>query len=146
MLLLETTAGSGTALGSSFEELAAIIKAVGPAQRKRVGVCVDTAHIFAAGYDLGGDYDGVWDRFGDTIGFRRLRMMHLNDSKAPLGSHRDRHELIGEGAIGEGPFRRLMTDNRLAKVAKVIETPKLDDAQATDTRMLQRLRSYEAER
>jgi deoxyribonuclease-4 len=107
---------------------------------------VDTAHIFAAGYDLGGDYDGVWDRFGDTIGFRRLRMMHLNDSKAPLGSHRDRHELIGEGAIGEGPFRRLMTDDRLSKVAKVIETPKLDDAQATDTRMLQRLRSYEAER
>jgi endonuclease IV len=81
-------------------------------------------------------------RFADTIGIRRLRMMHLNDSKAPLGSKRDRHELIGEGAIGEQAFRRIMNDSRLARVPKVIETPKLGDAEATDRRMLERLRSY----
>jgi deoxyribonuclease-4 len=142
MLLLETTAGSGTALGSTFEEMAQLIGAIAPAQRKRVGVCVDTAHVFAAGYDLRQDYDAVWARFSDTIGLRRLKMMHLNDSKVPLGSRRDRHELIAEGAIGEAPFRRIMTDERLAKVAKVIETPKLDDAAVTDRKMLERLRSY----
>lgn len=144
MLLLETTAGSGTALGSTFEEMAALIAAVAAPQRKRVGVCVDTAHVFAAGYDLRQDYDDVWKRFGDTIGFRRLKMIHLNDSKAPLGSRRDRHELIGEGEIGEQVFRRIMNDERLAKVANVIETPKLDDAETTDRRMLARLRSYVA--
>ena len=142
MLLLETTAGSGTALGSTFEEMAQLIGAIAAPQRRRVGVCVDTAHVFAAGYDLRQDYDDVWARFGDTVGFRRLKMMHLNDSKVPLGSRRDRHELIGEGQIGEDPFRRIMTDERLAKVAKVIETPKLDDPEATDRRMLERLRSY----
>ena len=143
VLLLETTAGSGTALGSTFEEMAELIAAVAAPQRKRVGVCVDTAHIFAAGYDLREDYDAVWSRFADTIGFRRLKLMHLNDSKVPLGSRRDRHELIAEGAIGEGPFRRIMTDPRLARIAKVIETPKLDDPEATDRRMLERLRGYE---
>jgi deoxyribonuclease-4 len=124
--------------------MAALIAAVAAPQRKRVGVCVDTAHVFAAGYDLRQDYDDVWKRFGDTIGFRRLKMIHLNDSKAPLGSRRDRHELIGEGEIGEQVFRRIMNDERLAKVAKVIETPKLDDAETTDRRMLARLRSYVA--
>jgi deoxyribonuclease-4 len=68
--------------------------------------------------------------------------MHLNDSKTPLGSRRDRHELIAEGALGERPFRRIMTDERLASIPKVIETPKLDDAETTDRRMLERLRSY----
>jgi deoxyribonuclease-4 len=71
-------------------------------------------------------------RFDDTIGLRRLRMMHLNDSKVPLGSRRDRHELIGQGALGELPFRRIMNDPRLSRVAKVIETPKLNDAETTD--------------
>jgi deoxyribonuclease-4 len=103
---------------------------------------VDTAHIFAAGYDLVHAYDDVWARFGDTIGFARLGMMHLNDSKAPFGSRKDRHELIGEGAIGELPFRRIMTDPRLHQIAKVIETPKGDDPEAMDTRMLNRLRDY----
>lgn len=141
-LLMETTAGSGTAIGASFEELARLIELVPEPLRSRVGVCVDTAHIFAAGYDIVSRYDDVMARFGDTIGFHRLKVMHLNDSKAPLGSRRDRHELIGEGAIGEGAFRRVMTDERLAGVVKVIETPKLDDAEATDARMLGRLRSY----
>ena len=142
MLLLETTAGCGTALGSTFEEMAALIDAVPAPSRNRVGVCADTAHVFAAGYDLVNEYDAVWDRFADTVGLDRLRVLHLNDSKAPLGSRRDRHELIGEGTLGEQPFRRIMVDERFASVAKIIETPKLDDAEATDRRMLDRLESY----
>jgi deoxyribonuclease-4 len=142
VVLMEMTAGSGTALGSTFEEMATLIDAVPPPHRERVAVCVDTAHIFAAGYDLVGDYDGVWSRFGDTLGMHRLRLVHLNDSKTPLGSRRDRHELIAEGALGERPFRRIMTDERLVTIPKVIETPKLDDAETTDRRMLERLRGY----
>jgi len=142
VLLMETTAGSGTAIASTFEEMAELIERIPEPHRSRVGVCIDTAHVFAAGYDLITDYDGVFARFNDTIGLDRLGMMHLNDSKAPLGSRRDRHELIGEGMIGELPFRRIMNDPRLARVAKVIETPKLDDPEATDRRMLERLRSY----
>ena len=92
-VLLETTAGSGTALGASFEELAEIIERVPKRVRRRVGVCIDTAHIFAAGYDIARHYDDVMTRFGDVVGFDRLGAMHLNDSKAPLGSRRDRHEL-----------------------------------------------------
>jgi len=143
-LLLETTAGSGTALGATFEELAAIIARVPARMRRRVGVCIDTAHIFAAGYDIARDYDAVIARFDETVGLDRLGAMHLNDSKAPLGSRRDRHELIGEGAIGELAFRRIMTDERLAEVPKVIETPKLDDPVKTDRRMLRRLRRFAA--
>lgn len=145
VLCLETTAGSGTALGASFEELALIIGRIDPALQGRVGVCVDTCHVYSAGYDLVQDYDGVLQRFSDTLGLVRLRVMHLNDSKTPFASRRDRHELIAEGSLGEAPFRRIMTDERLRTVPKVIETPKLDDATATDTRMLERLRSYAAD-
>jgi deoxyribonuclease-4 len=141
-LLLEMTAGAGTVLGSNFEEMAALIEMIPAPYRDRVGVCVDTAHIFAAGYDIVQDYDGVWARFDDVLGRPRLRMMHLNDSKVPLGSRKDRHELIGEGAIGEGAFRRIMNDDGLASVGKIIETPKLDDAEVTDRKMLERLRGY----
>lgn len=143
-VLLETTAGSGTALGASFEELATIIGRVPKRLRRRVGVCIDTAHVFAAGYDLASHYDDVMARFGDVVGFERLGAMHLNDSKVPLGSRKDRHELIGEGAIGERAFRRIMTDDRLASVPKLIETPKLDDPAVTDRLMLERLRGYAA--
>jgi deoxyribonuclease-4 len=142
ILCLETTAGSGTSLGSSFEELAAIIAGVGASVRPRVTVCVDTCHIYSAGYDLARDYEGVWSRFEDALGMRAPHAMHLNDSKTPFGSRRDRHELIGEGSLGEEPFRRLMNDPRLTAVPKVIETPKLDDAETTDRRMIERLRSY----
>ena len=144
MLLLETTAGAGTVLGATFEELAAIIARLPAALQPRVGVCLDTAHVFAAGYDLVHDYDGVIQRFDDVLGLDRLRMMHLNDSKAPFASRKDRHELIGEGAIGADPFRRIMTDPRLARVPKVIETPKGDEPEVMDRRMLERLRGYAA--
>ena len=142
VLCLETTAGSGTALGATFEELAAIIARLPGALQPRVGICLDTCHVYSAGYDLVQDYDGVFARFEDTIGLERLRVIHLNDSKTPFSSRRDRHELIAEGSLGEPPFRRIMTDPRLAGIPKVIETPKLDDAEATDRRMLERLRSY----
>ena len=141
-LLMEMTAGTGTALCSSFDEMAMLLSLIPAAVRGRVGVCVDTCHIFAAGYDLVTDYDGVWSRFDEHIGFGLLGMLHFNDSKAPLGAHRDRHELIGEGQIGKAVFRRLMKDPRLVGIPKVIETPKLDDATATDRRMLKLLRGF----
>ena len=142
IVCLETTVGSGTSLGSTFEELAAIIGQVDASHRHRIGVCVDTCHVYSAGYDLITDYEGVLARFDDVLGLDRLKVMHLNDSKTAFGSHRDRHELIAEGSLGERPFQQVMNDPRLAAIPKVIETPKLDDATATDTRMLERLRSY----
>lgn len=142
LLLLETTAGSGTALGATFEELYAIIDRVAPEVRDRVGICMDTCHVYAAGYDIVNDYDGVMARFDDTLGLARLRMMHLNDSKHGLGTRKDRHAFIAEGELGEPPFRHVMNDPRLTAVAKVIETPKGNDAEATDRSMLERLRSY----
>lgn len=141
-LLMETTAGSGTSIGATFEELAALLAAVAPAVRDRVGICADSCHLYAAGYDLVAAYDDVWQRFDDVLGLDRLGLLHLNDSKTPLGSHRDRHELIAEGTLGERPFRRIMTDDRLANIPKVIETPVLDDPTATNSRMLARLRGY----
>lgn len=143
-LLMELTAGQGTVLGGTFEEMAALLARLPRPLAARVGVCLDTAHIWAAGYDLVEDYDGVWARFGDTIGFDRLDCLHLNDSKAALGSHLDRHELIGEGTIGAEPFRRLMQDPRLAEVPRIIETPKGEAPAATDARMLTLLRQLAA--
>jgi deoxyribonuclease-4 len=142
LLCLEATAGSGTSLGGSFEELAAMISLVPEPHRSRLGICADSCHLYSAGYDLVRSYDEVWTRFDDTLGLDRLRVMHLNDSKTPFNSHRDRHELIGEGSLGAEPFRRIMNDLRFARIPKLIETPKLDDPIATDTRMLERLRSY----
>ncbi|HEY9449435.1 MAG TPA: deoxyribonuclease IV [Gemmatimonadaceae bacterium] len=142
ILCLEATAGAGTVLGSSFEELAAIIARIPEEQRSRIGVCVDTCHIYSAGYDLVNDYEGVWRRFDDALGLELLRVIHLNDSKTPFASRRDRHELIAEGSLGDAPFRRIMTDERFHTVPKIIETPKGDDATVTDSRMLALLRSY----
>jgi deoxyribonuclease-4 len=142
MVFLETTAGSGTGLGATFEELAALREAVHESVRERVAFCADTCHLYSAGYDLVGDYDGVWRRWKQTLGFGLLRCIHLNDSMTPFGSRRDRHALIGEGSLGPEPFRRLMRDPRLRKVMKVIETPKGDDEVTCDRRMLRRLRAY----
>jgi deoxyribonuclease-4 len=143
-LLMELTAGQGTVLGSTFEEMAALLGRLPAGVADRVGVCLDTAHVWAAGYDLVGDYDGVLARLEDVLGIARLGCLHLNDSKARLGSHLDRHELIGAGTLGEAPFRRLMTDGRLSAIPKVIETPKGDDAAANDGRMLGLLRALAA--
>ena len=144
VLCLETTAGSGTSLGATFEELADIIERVPEPYRARIGVCVDTCHIYSAGYDLVGAYDDVWKRFDDTLDWPRLRVMHLNDSKTPFASRRDRHALIGFGSLGEEPFRRIMTDPRMVRVPKVLETPKLDNDMLTDSCMLHLLRGFAA--
>ena len=139
-LLMELTAGQGTVLGSTFEEMASLLAMIPTALQTQLGVCLDTAHVWAAGYDLVQAYDDVWQRFDDAIGLARLGCLHLNDSKAALGSHLDRHELIGEGTIGVAAFRRIMTDDRLAAVPKIIETPKGDTPAATDGRMVKLLR------
>ena len=142
MVLLETTAGTGTALGSTFEELAQLRALIPPGLRRRIGFCADTCHLYSAGYDLVGDFDAVWARWDRVLGRGSLRALHLNDSKTPFGSRRDRHELIGEGSLGPEPFRRLMTDPRFARVIKILETPKGDHATAMDRKMLRRLRGY----
>jgi deoxyribonuclease-4 len=142
MILLETTAGTGTALGSTFEELARLRDLIGAGVRHRIAFCADTCHLYSAGYDLVGDFDGVWTRWESVLGLAALRCLHLNDSKTPFGSRRDRHELIGEGSLGPEPFRRIMRDPRFAPVMKVIETPKGDDEVTQDRRMLRRLRAY----
>jgi deoxyribonuclease IV len=142
VVLLETTAGCGTSLGSSFEELALLRSLVGDEVRHRVAFCADTCHLYSAGYDLVGDYDGVWRRWDEILGLDQLRCLHLNDSKTPFASCRDRHELIGEGSLGPGPFRRIMPDPQLAHVIKILETPKGDDQVTADRKMLRRLRSY----
>jgi deoxyribonuclease IV len=142
MVLLETTAGTGTALGATFEELAALRDAIGESVRHRIAFCADTCHLYSAGYDLVREYDAVWRRWEETIGLAELRCLHLNDSKTPFNSRRDRHQLVGEGSLGPEPFRRIMRDPRFRSVMKVIETPKGDDEVTFDRRMLRRLRAY----
>jgi len=139
-VLIEATAGQGTALGASFEELAALLEGVGNEFQNLLGVCIDTAHLTAAGYDLAIDYDGVMDELDRQVGLERVRLFHLNDSKTPLGSRVDRHEQIGEGYLGLEPFRRIMRDPRFRDVPKVIETPKGDDPLRNDRKNLRRLR------
>jgi deoxyribonuclease-4 len=141
-VLIEGTAGAGTALGSTFEELRALREALPQAVRQRVAFCLDTAHLHAAGYDVASGLDGVWERFDREIGLGLLQCLHLNDSKAAPGSHLDRHQWIGEGAIGPEAFRRIMREPRFAPVIKIIETPKGDDPVRQDRRMLRRLRAY----
>ena len=142
VILLETTAGCGTALGSTFEELAMLRASVSADVRERMAFCADTCHLYSAGYDLVGDYDGVWRAWEDSLGLDRLLCLHLNDSKTAFASRRDRHELIGEGSLGPQPFRRIMTDPLLAHVIKILETPKGDDGVSADRKMLRRLRRY----
>ncbi len=141
-LLIEGTAGSGTALGSTFEELRALRDALPASVHARVGFCLDTAHLHAAGYDVATALEEVWERFDQQVGLAHLKCLHLNDSKGAPGSHLDRHQWIGEGTIGPEPFRRIMRDPRFALVIKIIETPKGDDPIRHDRRMLRRLRAY----
>ena len=139
-VLVETTAGSGTALGWRFEELAALLEAVPAEVRDRTGVCLDTAHVWAAGYDLREDYAGVMEELDSTVGLDRLRLLHVNDSRAERGSRVDRHAHIGEGTMGEEAFIGVMRDPALRSVPRVLETPKDDDATASDRRNLAVLR------
>jgi deoxyribonuclease-4 len=124
MVLLEHTAGQGTSLGARFEELADIVHRMGG--HPRVGVCLDTCHLLASGYDIASE-DGYRTTFADferIVGLDRLKAFHVNDSKKPLGSRVDRHEHIGKGCLGLEPFRRLVNDPRFASMPMLLETPK----------------------
>ena len=126
-LLLETTAGQGTSLGYKFEHLAKIIKMV--RQKKSIGVCVDTCHIFVAGYDITTKkgYKKTFETFNKLVGLDKLKVFHINDSKKELGSRVDRHEHIGKGFLGLKPFKFLVNDRRFANIPKILETPKGPD-------------------
>ena len=120
-VLLETMAGKGTEVGRSFEELARIID--GTEHDELLGVCLDTCHVADSGYDIVSDLDGVLDEFDRVVGLDRLRALHLNDSKNPLGSHKDRHEKIGQGVLGLETFRAVVRNPRLAGLPMILETP-----------------------
>ncbi len=139
MILLETTAGQGTNLGSSFEHLAAILDLA--ACSDRLGVCIDTCHLLAAGYEFrdARSFRKMMRRFDELIGLQRIGGVHLNDSKTDLGSRKDRHDHIGDGFIGLESFRPFMNDGRFRDVPMVLETPKGDDL-AEDRRNLALLR------
>jgi len=139
-ILLETTAGQGSSLGYRFEQLAAILAEV--EQAGRVGICLDTCHVFAAGYDIRtpDGYRNTLKELDAYLGIERLQAMHLNDSKGGLGSRVDRHEHIGEGRLGLAAFRHLVNDPRLRQVPMILETPKDDDFVTADRRNLARLR------
>ena len=139
MILLETTAGQGTNLGSSFEHLAAILDQA--ACRDRLGVCIDTCHLLAAGYEFRDpkSFRKMMKRFDEVIGLHRLRGVHINDSKTDIGSRKDRHDHIGDGFIGLEGFRPFVNDPRLREVPMVLETPKGDDL-SEDRRNLALLR------
>lgn len=120
--VLENTAGQGSNLGYRFEHLRTIIDLVD--DKSRVGVCIDTQHAFASGYNLlGEDFDIVWNDFNNIIGFNFLKGMHLNDSKKELASRVDRHETLRNGLLGESPFIRILTDTRFENIPLILETP-----------------------
>jgi deoxyribonuclease-4 len=124
VVLLETMAGQGSTVGANLEQLAAIRKQV--TNKKRIGFCVDTCHIFAAGYDFTtkAHYEAFWKHFDDVLGLNHLKAIHLNDSKKEFGSRVDRHEMIGKGKIGTEAFELLCNDPRFFNVVKIVETPK----------------------
>lgn len=119
-VLLETMAGKGSEVGGRFEEIKAIIDAVG---REDIGVCLDTCHVYDAGYDIVTDLEGVLAEFDRIIGLNRLKALHLNDSKNPFASHKDRHECIGQGSLGEETFRAIVTHPALRDLPMILETP-----------------------
>lgn len=124
--VIENTAGQGSNMGYRFEHLAEIIDQT--EQKERVGVCIDTAHAFAAGYDLSTDsgFDDTFQQFEQIVGFEKLYAMHLNDSKKELGSRVDRHESLGDGLIGITPFKRIMGDPRFDGIPLILETPNME--------------------
>ena len=120
-VLLETMAGKGSEIGGSFEELKAIIDKV--RLKDKIGVCMDTCHVHDAGYDIAEDLNGVLSRFDDIIGLHYLKALHINDSKNPVGAHKDRHDVIGAGHIGKEAFKKILTCPRLQGLPFVLETP-----------------------
>lgn len=139
-LLLETTAGQGSSLGHRFEQLAEMIERI--EDKDRIGVCLDTSHIFAAGYDIRNlqAFQKTFSTFDAVIGLKHLYLLHLNDSKKDLGTRVDRHEHIGLGFIGPDAFKWIMNDDRLLNIPKIIETPKKNTGKDWDKKNLDRLR------
>lgn len=142
-ICLEVTTGKGSILGSTFEELAAMLRAIeqhGTGFAERVGICLDSCHLYAAGYDITNSWEEVTARLDDLIGVGRVHVWHLNDSQGKLGSAVDRHAWIGEGYIGLEGFRNLVNDERFQDLPMLLETPKQDDPTASDRRNLAVLR------
>lgn len=133
-ILLETMAGKGTEVGRSFEEIAEIISKV--ELKDHMGVCLDTCHIYDAGYDIVNDLDGVLEEFDRVIGLDRLKAIHLNDSKNPYKSHKDRHEKIGEGYLGIGAISRIINHPKLKGIPFFLETPNELDGYAKEIDLL----------
>lgn len=134
-VLLETMAGKGTEVGRRFEELRSIIDRV--EYSDHIGVCMDTCHIYDAGYDIVQNLDDVVRQFDQIVGIERLKAMHLNDSKNPFSSHKDRHEKIGQGSLGLETFRAVVNHPLLKDLPFILETPQPDnDAYAEEIRML----------
>lgn len=120
-VLLETMAGKGTEMGATFEQLRQIIEGVG--DRAHIGVCLDTCHVWDGGYDIAGDPDRVFDEFDRVVGLTYLKAIHMNDSKNPLGAHKDRHELIGSGHLGLSAFAQLVRHPVVRALPIILETP-----------------------
>ncbi|MFH0898252.1 MAG: deoxyribonuclease IV [bacterium] len=137
-ICLETMAGQGTNIGSTFEQLKNIIDLC--KHKEHLGTCLDTCHIFSAGYDISSEkkYHEVMDTFCKIIGISRLQVVHVNDSKTPCGSHIDRHETLGKGTIPRNAFKALMNDKRLENVPKILETPD-PDLYAEEIAMLKKM-------
>lgn len=136
-VLLETMAGKGSEVGGSFEELREIIDRV--ELRGKMGVCLDTCHVNDAGYDIVNDLDGVLTQFDKIIGLDRLKAVHINDSKNPFESHKDRHEKIGEGSIGIAAFERIINHPALRDLPFFLETPNELDGYASEIKLLKSL-------
>ena len=133
-VLLETMAGKGTEVGRSFEEIAEIISRV--ELKDHMGVCLDTCHVYDAGYDIVNDLDNVLEQFDKIIGLDRLKAIHLNDSKNPFNSHKDRHEKIGEGSIGLEAISRIINHPKLKNIPFFLETPNELDGYAKEIELL----------
>lgn len=136
-VLLETMAGKGSEIGRSFEELREIIDRVELSDK--LGVCLDTCHVYDAGYDIVNDLDGVVAKFDDVIGLDRLKAIHINDSKNPFESHKDRHEKIGEGSIGINAFERIINHPKLKNLPFYLETPNELDGYQREIEILKNL-------
>ncbi len=137
-ILLETMAGKGSEVGRSFEEIKEIIDRVSLSEK--IGVCLDTCHVYDAGYDVVNDLDGVLEAFDKVIGIDKLRAIHINDSKNPFSSHKDRHEVIGGGSIGEGAFERIINHPLLRDLPFYLETPNELEGYAEEIALLKSLR------